>query len=49
MLEDKETTIEEKTRIKYNTLDYLLLDPPLIMASMLLLTHAMYSMSFGVI
>jgi hypothetical protein len=38
-----------KTRIKYNTPDYLLLDPPLLMATLFFLTHATHSLSFGVI
>jgi hypothetical protein len=33
----------------YNTPDYLLLDPPLLMAAMFFLAHAMYYMSFDVI
>jgi hypothetical protein len=38
-----------KTRTKYNTPDYLLLDPPLLMVALFFFTHATYSMSFDVI
>jgi hypothetical protein len=34
---------------KYNTPDYLLLDPPFLMPASFPLTHTTYYMSFGVI